>query len=125
MSKRLQKSGIVPNFVPRPYSRGKHRAAYLCGWQHGHGVACHNVPTMRSRIWTEGLGRVVVDEDNIAEVHASLCYEAADNARQFSPFEYLAAEFNRDEDHEALWEAFEAGVGDAIAADLRGYTYGE
>lgn len=125
MSKRIQKSGIVPNFVPRPYSRGKYRDAYLRGWSHGHGIACHNVPRIGEELFTDGLGRVTVDADNIAEVHATVCHEAADNSRCFSPFEFTAAEFNRDDDSDALWEAFEAGTADAIAADLRGYTYGE
>lgn len=128
MSKRIQKSGTSPNFVPRPYSRGKYRAAYLRGWQHGHGIACHNVPRIGDRIdkgvdWVGHGDRVTAD--NIADYHALLCHAAADNSRQFSPFEFTAHEFNSDEDHEALWDAFEAGTTDAIAADLRGYTYGE
>ena len=125
---RYQKSGVVPNFVPRDYCRGKKRAAYLLGWNHGHGIACHNVPSIGDKVsrcvdWC-GIGDVV-DADNIAEYHSMLCHAAADNARQYSPFEFTAHEFNSDDDSESLWEAFEAGTGDALAADLKGYSYDE
>jgi hypothetical protein len=126
MGKRIQKSGTVPNFVPRAHCRGKFRVAYMMGWSHGHGIACHNVPTIGEKLHVDDMGRVTVDADNIAEVHQSLCYSAAQHSRQYSPFEFTAHEFNSDEDDsERLWEAFEAGEGDAIAADLRGYTYDE
>lgn len=103
--------------------------AYLTGWDHGHGIACHNVPTIGETVWTEGLGRVTVDAENIREVHESLCFEAELNARQFSPFEMIAHEFNGygdgDEDTpsaDELWDAYNEGVCDAIRADLAEYT---
>ena len=98
------------------------QSAYEAGFNHGHGIACHNVPTLGERIWTETMGHVTVDAENIREVHQDACYEAADNARQYSPFEFTAHEFNESEDSEALWEAFEQGTADAIAADLSTYT---
>lgn len=122
---RVQKSGVVPNFVPKAYCRGKYREAYLNGWNHGHGIACHNVPVIGATLFVEGMGRVTVDRDNIAEVHMNLCHEAESNSRQYSPFEFTAHEINSDDDSEGLWEAFEAGANDAIAADLRGYSYEE
>ena len=77
------------------------------------------------------------DAENIREIHEALCYEAESNSRDFSPFEFTAHEFNslddesedEDEDEvenkvtsEEAWEAFEEGVGDAIAEDLSTYT---
>jgi hypothetical protein len=102
--------------------------AYKRGWSHGHGIACHNVPTLGDRLFVDDLGRVTVDAENIREVHASLCYSAESNSRQFSPFEFTAHEFNSagegddgNASSEELWEAFEQGASDAIAADLAEY----
>jgi hypothetical protein len=127
MGKRVQKSGVVPNFVPKAYAYGRNRRAYLMGWNHGHGIACHNVPTIGEHMFVDDMGRVTVTADNIADVHQSLCFAAESNSRCYSPFEFIAYEFNSADEGESeeLWEAFEAGAGDAIFADLRTYTYEE
>ena len=129
MAKRIQKSGVVPNFVPKAYAYGKTREAYLLGWNHGHGIACHNVPSIGDKICRSidcyGLGAIVTAE-NIAEYHVACCHAAADNSRQYSPFEFTAHEFNsQGDDADMLWEAFEAVTADAIDADLRTYSYEE
>jgi hypothetical protein len=99
-------------------------AAYARGFNHGHGVACHNVPTLGEKIFSESLGRCIVDAENIREVHQASCYEAEGNSRSYSPFEHTAYEFNSagEDESEALWEAFERGTSDAIEADLATYT---
>ena len=111
--------------------------AYASGWNHGHGISCHNVPEIGAKYRLDALGRMECDAENIREIHEALCYEAESNSRDFSPFEFTAHEFNslddesEDEDEvevenkvtsEEAWEAFEEGVGDAIAADLSTYT---
>lgn len=104
------------------YDNEKERAAYEQGYNHSHGIACHNVPTLGAKIFSEDLGRMTVDATNIREIHESECHAAADNARCYSPFEFTAAEFNADDDDsESLWEAFEAGTADAINRDLSEY----
>lgn len=124
-----------PETVPHPYSGDDTLAdAYRRGWNHGHGIACHNVPTIGERLFVEDMGRITVDAENIREVHQSNCYTAESNSRQYSPFEFTAHEFNTsnqadgefDPEKECfpddLWEAFDAGTNDAIAADLAEYT---
>lgn len=124
-----------PDTIPEGFSRDDLQSAYRRGWNRGHGIACHNVPRLGARLFTEDMGRVTVDAENIREVHASACYAAESNSRQFSPFEFIAHEFNSAEEDEnggwdsekeglsdELWEAFEAGTFDAIAADLSEYT---
>ncbi len=104
--------------------------SYKMGWNHGHGIACHNVPKLGAKIFTDGMGRVTVDSENIREVHESICYEAEINSRDFSPFEFTAHELNSLDDEEneneisseEAWEAFEAGTSDAISADLATYS---
>lgn len=107
--------------------------AYRRGWNHGHGLACHNVPRLGDKLRLDDMGRVTVDAENIADVHQSLCFAAELNSRCYSPFEQAAHEFNSagDEesdgydssvDAESLWEAFEAGAADSIMADLATYT---
>lgn len=70
------------------------RSAYLDGWNHGYGIACHNVPTIGDEVWSDSLGRVTVDADNIREVHADACWQAESGSRDYSPFEFTAHEFN-------------------------------
>ncbi len=112
-----------PPMIPHPWNKDDLLVdAYKRGWSHGHGIACHNVPTMGAKLFSESLGRVTVDAENIREVHQDACYSAADNARCYSPFEFTANEFNESEYADDLWEAFEAGTGDAISADLEEYT---
>lgn len=109
--------------IPFPWSGDDLLAdAYRRGYGHGHGLACHNAPKLGSKLWLDDLGRVQVDAENIREVHQSLCHAGADNSRCYSPFEFTAKEFNDSEHRDDLWEAFEAGTADAIAADLQTYT---
>jgi hypothetical protein len=118
-----------PDTIPADYAKSdKLKDAYRRGWSHGHGIACHNVPHLGDKVWTEGLGRVTVDAENIREVHTDFCFQAESNSRCYSPFEFTAHEFNEagegddeNESSEELWEAFEAGTSDAIMADLATY----
>jgi hypothetical protein len=112
--------------MKNPYRKNSKAAnAYADGFNHGHGLACHNVPTIGDRIDRSvdyvGCGDLV-DAENIREYHELLCHAAADHSRCYSPFEYTASEFNRSKQSEKLWEAFEAGTAAAIGADLATYT---
>lgn len=111
-----------PPTIPHPWDKDDILAdAYRRGWSHGHGIACHNVPKLGQRVFTESMGRVTIDADNIREVHSDACFEAASNSRSYSPFELTAHEFNESEYSDDLWEAFEAGTDAAISADLAEY----
>ncbi len=118
-----------PEQIPAAYSTDSSlERAYRLGWNHGHGIACHNVPSIgdsidRSVDWI-GLGKTVT-AGNIAEYHEALCFAAESNSRDFTPFEFIAHEFNESEDAESLWEAFESGVSDSIRNDLKSYSYAE
>ncbi len=128
--------GNSPETIPAKYaSDDKLKDAYQRGWNHGHGFACHNVPGLGQKYWLDGEGELVADADNIRDIHAHLCTDAESNSRQFSPFEFTAHEFNSAETNEdgewnpdlegaseALWEAFDEGIGDSISADLATYT---
>lgn len=52
------------------------------------------------------------DTEEGREQYVSECLETeCEHYRQFSPFEFLAAELNADEDRaDGLWEAYESGV---------------
>lgn len=116
----------IPTSIPAAYSTDEElESAYRQGWNQGHGIACHNVPELGARLWLESEGRVTVDADNIRDVHQALCFEAESGSRSYSPFEFIAKEYNDREEEgrsEELWEAFEAGTTDAIFADLAEYT---
>lgn len=114
-----------PKTIPTEYASDETLAdAYKRGWNHGHGLACHNVPTIGETYWTDAEGKLDCDADNARDVHAILCHAAADNSRCYSPFEFTASEFNAHGEfrRDAVWEAFEAGTADAIAADIATYT---
>lgn len=127
------KSQSYPESIPASYAGNETlSSAYRAGWNHGHGIACHNVPELGSKLFVDDMGRVTVDAENISDVHQSLCFSAESNSRQYSPFEFTAHELNSlGEDDEAeeqeatseeAWEAFESGVSDSIFADLATYT---
>jgi hypothetical protein len=123
-----------PETIPSQFAAEHLTDAYKRGWNQGHGIACHNVPTLGEKVWSDSLGKVTIDAENIREVHADNCYRAEENSRSYSPFEFTASEFNKadttdgefDPDKEGsaeeLWEAFDAGIHDAISADLSEYT---
>ena len=96
------------------YEHECEREAYLLGFDLGHGIASCNVPSIGEELWIDGEGKVTVDRDNIREVHQSLCYEAEENSRSYSPFGEGASE--------AAWDAFDQGIADAIEYDLSTYT---
>lgn len=117
-----------PETIPAAFASDSLERAYRMGWNHGHGFACHNLPSIgdaidRSLDWI-GLGKIVT-ADNIAEYHEMLCFAAETNSRDFSPFEFIAHEFNESEDSESLWQAFESGIADSIRHDLEFYSYVE
>lgn len=159
-------SKCYPDTIPEQFQNAKAlEDVYRRGWNRGHGFACHNVPKLGQKLWSDSLGRVTVDAENIREVHSDLCFAAESNSRSYSPFEFTAHEFNSAgepwEDYsiedqedgsfnvvgpettaesgfetrelaqawidaqpssEELWEAFESGIADSIAADLATYT---
>ena len=136
-SNELSPSGVAPSNIPVDYE-GKENLihAYLLGWGHGHGIACHNVPSIGKEYWTEAYGNSTADAETVRDIHADLCHQVEGNSRQFSPFEFIAHEFNtsefdaegkhmpdREGTTELLWDAFDSGTQDAIAADLA--TYGD
>lgn len=120
------KSQSTPETIPPQYGADEFLAdCYRQGWNRGHGIACHNVPTLGDKIcpsidWI-GLGRTITPE-NIREYHEQLCFAAESGGRDFSPFEFTAKRLNDHEDSESAWEAYDEGIGDAIRADLSTYT---
>lgn len=118
-----------PQQIPAAYAADSAlERAYRLGWNQGHGIACHNVPSIgdaidRSIDWI-GLGKTVTP-DNIAEYHEALCFAAESISREYSPFEFIAHELNELEDSDDLWCAFESGVADSIRNDLKSYSYAE
>lgn len=92
------------------YSRGFERGYNCASWQ--------DLPEIGARVWTESDGYVTVDEDNQWDVVQSAAYDSESNDRQYSPFEFTAAEFNKARNSEARWEAFDAGIADGIQANI-------
>lgn len=113
-----------PSIIPEAYSTHPDLAsAYRAGWQCGHGVACHCVPSLGDRISPEvdywGLGSFV-DESNIRQYHELLTLHNAQGTRPKAEEVFDVEEGEAGEDE--LWEAFAQGETDSAFEDLRGYT---
>jgi hypothetical protein len=107
------------------YKTDFEKSAFESGYNHAHGIACHNVPEIGETYFTDGMGKVVCDSVKIArEIHESLCYEAESNKRCYSPWEFTAHEINSlpEFDSESAWEAYDSGVALAIQHDLESYS---
>jgi hypothetical protein len=72
------------------------KRAYLSGWSHSADIASFNFPKIGEEISTSfsGFEPVTVTEENVKDIHMSLSLDAEENSRQYSPFEFLAREFN-------------------------------
>ena len=93
--------------------------AYLRGFDRGYSCASRQVLSIGERIFTEE-GYVTVTEDNKWDVVQSMAFDGESNARQYSPFEFTASEFNSKEDvSEYLWDAFDDGIVDGILANIQ------
>lgn len=67
--------------------------------------------------------REKVTSDNWFEVHTNIAYECESNARQFSPFEFLAYHINATDDNPRVkfdpWYEFDKAIGRGIAKALK------
>lgn len=70
--------------------------------------------TARESGYREGYGIVMVNRVEFRDMDKddvmSAVGEIEENGRQYSPFEFFAAEINRSRNPEDLWEAYEDGV---------------
>jgi hypothetical protein len=123
------KSQSMPATIPTEYSsREILTLAYRLGWNTAHGITDYNVPTLGEAVRSD-LGRITIDADNIRDVHQEACFLAELNGRDFSPFEFIARDFNDLGEGSGdapsageAWEAYDQGVCDSIMADLATYS---
>ena len=85
------------------------REAKGLGIDTGYEIAATHVEEARA-------GRLPRDCEQLA---AEAAETESDHYRQFSPFEFTAAEFNRARDPDAMWEAYDSGVWRGIWKRLR------
>lgn len=112
------------------YKTEYEREAFVAGYDHAHGIACHNVPDRGETYFTDSGGRVTVDTvEDARDAHAALCFEAERWARCYTPWELITERGvnSLDEEHgegasEAARSAYDDGVVAATAHDLEGYT---
>jgi hypothetical protein len=133
--------------IPSAYAENDTLAdVYLSGFNYGRGLACHNVPTLGAKFpnirevheASSDDPRITVDEENIREVHEATCFgtrlrqqQQAMVGRHYSR-QYEAISdgiFRLGEGTDAggpssgeAWDAFDAGMSDAIQADIATYT---
>ena len=112
------------------YEAEYEREAFAAGYDHAHGIACHNVPQIgdKAKDWSYDLLFDVIETvEEAREAHCAACAAAEENARSYSPWEYVAKEINSLDDihgegaSESAWDAYDEGVSAAIEHDLEGY----
>ena len=123
----MQSSQLEKAKVARDSYQTEHeREAFAAGYDHAHGIACHNVPTIGETYFLESEGYITPEtQDEAREAHIAMCFEAELNARCYTPWEFVAKEINDlDEfESEAAWEAYESGVELAILHDVEDCEY--
>jgi len=93
-------------------------AGHACGYGAGTWMDMPEIGETIPR-WLDHVGYRVVTEENLADVFTMLAYESELGARDFSPWEFTAKEINdrcADLEHDDLWELYDLGVEEGIAA---------
>lgn len=89
---------------------------YNWGKSHAQGIPENN--------WTDAIEKAVSkgytwedDYDRIEEIYSEFCYDAEENSRQYSPFEFLAEELNELAETKPYdpWEVFDDAITKYIA----------
>jgi hypothetical protein len=96
--------------------------AYLRGFDRGYSCASHNdLPEIGETVDEHDCDVTLVETtEDQADVLSHRAYEGESNDRSFTPFEFTAKEFNDAGEgySDALWTAFDEGIGDGIAANI-------
>jgi hypothetical protein len=74
----------------------------------------------QGRQHAEGIGEAMVIELGEActeDEYYDACSLCEDNARQFTPFEFIAHDINTTEYPDEIWESFDQGIIDVFAED--------
>jgi len=87
--------------------------AIQLGEEHATLLAAYNTPLCGDTHNGE-----VVTPENCRRIHLEACFEASEQSKQYSPFEFIANEFNDDENSDELWEAFSDAVISTIQRDV-------
>lgn len=69
---------------------------------------------------TDDNGDFYDEEGNIVDYNTAveLCFEAEENDRQYSPFEFTAHDINASINSAVFWEAFDEGISNGITETL-------
>lgn len=91
------------------------------GRNHGYDAAYYEdvfeIGASVEKYYSEGYDKdSVEDEADQEELFFACAYDAEHNARQYTPFEFLAKEINDTEYADELWDAYEEGISDGIQA---------
>lgn len=101
------------------------RDAYNLGKQEGECIASwQELPEPGQSIPKEldWFGYDKVNRHNALEVFLLYCSEAEENARQYSPFEFTAKEFNDSRNPDEVWAKYEAGLQRGFVMNYRKRT---
>lgn len=81
---------------------------YQDGFNHGQDLVTYNINDVEE----------CEDKNEFRDRIIAACWEADDNYRQYSPFEFFCNELNNCEDPDLAWELYENGISDGIEQEL-------
>lgn len=88
------------------------QSVYQEGFRHGQALVRFNINDIEE----------CEDENEFKDKITALCWEADDNYRQYSPFEFFCNELNNCENPEAAWDVYERGIADGIEDELNAFV---
>lgn len=80
------------------------------GFNHGQDLVAYNCKDVKI---TEDM-----EYDEYLDAVRQLAWEAEENYRQYTPFEFFAKELNDEEDPDVAWDLYETAIGDGIEKEL-------
>ena len=92
--------------------------AYDMGRENGAGIAAQFFPTIGETYFKA----IKCTPANMRDVHQHLAAFAESEMRSMPLFALVANELDEADDSDAAWRAFDAGVLDAIMADIEAFT---
>lgn len=114
------------NAALEKYTDPAEQECFADGYNNGHGLVCHNMPEMYSKVHLpDEINPVEVNPENYIDIVTQLALAAEEHSRCFSPWEQIANRINSlDDDSLHYWNIYDEGVYLAIEHDTEGLENG-
>jgi hypothetical protein len=97
---------------------------FAIGMEHGRSLYDHNIRDVKDYHEVRD-GEIDMDDFDLSEFEdnvRTVCWEADEGYRQYSPFEFFCKALNEDENADELWESYEQGINEGVEDELTNLT---